>query len=160
MQGECLRKGGTMIYKRGKTYWYQFQINGKRIRASAETTNKQVALQREAARRLASASGREVSKRNVGNLQDIFAEFLSWAASHIKPRTHQRYRVSGKRLGAFFANERPQELNTASGAAFTFERSRGCSKAGLNRDLACLPRFLNWCIRMGYLTDKPYIQLP
>ncbi len=62
-----------MIYKRGKTYWYQFQINGKRIRASAETTNKHVALQAEATRRLAGASGRGVSKRNVGNLQDVFA---------------------------------------------------------------------------------------
>ena len=148
-----------MIYKRGKTYWYQFQINGKRIRASAETTNRQVALQREAARRLAGASGRGVSKRNVGNLQDVFAEFLSWAASHIKPRTHQRYRVSGKRLGAFFANERLHELNTARVAAFTLERSRECSNAGLNRDLACLRTFFNWCIRMGYLTEKPYIKL-
>ncbi len=148
-----------MIYKRGKTYWYQFQINGKRIRASAETTNKQVALQREAARRLAGASGRGVSKRNVGNLQDVFAEFLSWAASHIKPRTHQRYRVSGKRLGVFFANDRLHALNTARVAAFTLERSRECSNAGLNRDLACLRTFLNWCIRMDYLTEKPYIKL-
>src|SRR6266851_917884 len=148
-----------MIYKRGKTYWYQFQINGKRIRASADTTNKHVALQAEAARRLASADGREVSKRSGDNLRDVFAEFLSWAASHIKPRTHQRYRVSGKRLGAFFANERLQELNTARVAAFTSERSRECSNAGLNRDLACLRTFLNWCIRMGYLTEKPYIKL-
>jgi len=148
-----------MIYKRGKTYWYQFQINGKRIRASADTTNKHVALQAEAARRLASADGREVSKRSGDNLRDVFAEFLSWAASHIKPRTHQRYRVSGKRLGAFFVNERLQELNTARVAAFTLERSRECSNAGLNRDLACLRTFFNWCIRMGYLTEKPYIKL-
>src|SRR5260370_32062759 len=159
MQGECLRKGGTMIYKRGRTCWYQFQINGKRVRASAETTNKHVALQLEAASRLAHASGRGVSKRNVGNLQDVFAEFLAWAASHVKPRTHQRYRVSGKRLGAFFANERLHDLNTARVAAFTLDRSLGCSNAGLNRDLACLRTFLNWCIRMDYLTEKPYIKL-
>ena len=148
-----------MIYKRGKTYWYQFQINGKRIRASAETTNKQVALQREAARRLASASGPGVREQNVGNLPDVFTEFLAWAASHVKPKTHQRYRVSGKRLGAFFANERLHELNTARVAAFTLERSRECSNAGLNRDLACLRTFLNWCIRMDYLAEKPYIKL-
>jgi integrase len=159
MQGECLHKGGTVIYKRGKTYWYQFQIDGKRIRASAKTTNRQVALQREAARRLACANGRGVSKRNLGKFQDVFAEFLVWAANHVKPRTHQRYGVSGKRLGAFFANERLHEVDTARVAAFTLERSRECSNAGLNRDLACIRTFLNWCIRMGYLAEKPYIKL-
>src|SRR5882762_4268833 len=112
MQGECLRKGDTVIYKRGKTYWLQFQIDGKRIRESAKTTNKQVALQLEASRRLACANGRGVSKRNPGSFQDVFAEFLSWAAAHIKPRTHQRYRVSGKRLGAYFARERLRDLST------------------------------------------------
>ena len=57
----------------------------------------------EAARRLACANGRGVSKRNLGKFQGVFAEFLFWAAAQVKPRTHQRYRVSGKRLGAYFA---------------------------------------------------------
>ena len=148
-----------MIHKRGRTYWYQFQINGRRIRESARTTNKQVALQLEAASRLACANGRGFSKRNVGKFQDVFAEFLSWAAAHVKPRTHQRYRVSGKRLGAYFVDGRLRELSTARVAAFALERSRECSNAGLNRDLACLRAFLNWCIRMDYLTEKPYIKL-
>src|SRR5882762_3288289 len=159
MQGECLRRGGTMIHKRGKTYWYQFQISGKRIRESAKTTNKQVALQLEATRRLACANGRGISKRNLGKFQDVFAEFLSWTAAHVKPKTHERYRVSGKRLGAYFVDERLRELTTARVAAFALERSLECSNAGLNRDLACLRAFLNWCIRMDYLTEKPYIKL-
>jgi integrase len=148
-----------MIFKRGKTYWYQFQIDGRRIRESAKTTNKQVALQLEAARRLASSNGRGVSKRSLGTFQDVFAEFLSSAASHLKPRTHQRYRVSGKRLGAHFANERLRDLGTARVTEFTLERSQECSHAGLNRDLACLRTFLNWCVRMGHLTERPYIKL-
>jgi len=148
-----------VIYRRGKSYWFQFQINGKRIRESAKTTNKQVALQLEASRRLACANGRGISKRNLGKFQDVFAEFLSWTAAHVKPKTHERYRVSGKRLGAYFVDERLRELTTARVAAFALERSLECSNAGLNRDLACLRAFLNWCIRMDYLTEKPYIKL-
>jgi len=148
-----------MIYKRGKTYWFQFQINGKRIRESANTTNKQVALQLEAAKRLDTRGGRGVRKRNVGKFNDVFTDFLLWAASHVKPGTHKRYRVSGKRLGSHFTNVALQDVSPAGVSAFTAERTRECSNAGVNRDLACLRTFCNWCIRMGYVAERPYIKL-
>src|SRR5258708_11697726 len=75
MQGECLRKGGTVIHKRGKTYWYQFQINGKRIREAAKTTNKQVALQLEAGRRLACANGRGAASEILASSRTSLPSF-------------------------------------------------------------------------------------
>jgi hypothetical protein len=45
------------IYKRGNTYWYEFQFNGERIQLSAQTGNKDVARQVEAAHRVRLAKG-------------------------------------------------------------------------------------------------------
>src|SRR5436190_11491081 len=57
------------------------------------------------------------------------------------------------------ADERLRDIGTAMIAEFTLERSQECSHAGLNGDLACLRTFLNWCVRMGHLTERPYIKL-
>ena len=45
------------VYKRGETYWYEFQFNGQRIQQSAQTANKAVARQIEAAHRVRLAKG-------------------------------------------------------------------------------------------------------
>jgi hypothetical protein len=45
------------LYKRGDTYWYQFQFNGQRIQQSAQTGNKDAARQIEAAHRIRLAKG-------------------------------------------------------------------------------------------------------
>ena len=45
------------VYKRGKTYYYEFQFNGARIQQSAQTGNKEAARQIEAAHRVRLAKG-------------------------------------------------------------------------------------------------------
>jgi len=45
------------LYKRGKNWWYEFQFNGKRIRQSAQTENKDAARQIESAHRVRLAKG-------------------------------------------------------------------------------------------------------
>jgi integrase len=139
-----------VIYRRGKIYWYQFQIDGRRIRGSAKTTNKHVALQREAARKLAPSNGREGSTRNLGKFEDSFAEFLSGVSAHVKPRTLERYRVSGRRLAAHFGVRKALQICSRDIEDFKRLRLQECSNAGTNRDLAALRTFRNWCLRMGY----------
>ena len=48
------------VYKRGDTYWYKFNFNGKIVRASAKIGNKRVAEQIEAAKKT------QLAKREVG----------------------------------------------------------------------------------------------
>jgi len=148
-----------LIYKRGRTYWYQFQINGRRIRESAKTTNQQVALRREAARRLAPSNGWQGSARNIGTFEDSFAEFLSSVAAHVKPRTHQRYRFSGKRLTAHFEARKAVQICNRDIEDFKRLRLQECSSAGTNRDLAALRAFRNWCLRMGYSVGDFHVRL-
>src|SRR5712671_6739009 len=89
-----------MIVKRGEYYHYQFQINGKRYRGSTKSTNKAEAPRREAAKYTDCFRNPEAFNEPAEKLGfDVtFDRFLSWASHHAKSGTHQRYRVSAKRL--------------------------------------------------------------
>jgi len=150
-----------VIYKRGGFYHYQFQINGKRYRGSTKSTNKAEALRLEAAHRMESLRHPEqhVVPGEKLELDDAFDRFLAWASRHVKPRTHQRYRVSAKRLKAHFGEVRIERMNTQAVEAFKSIRAGECSSAGVNRDLACLRTFRNWCVRMSYPIGPFHVQL-
>jgi integrase len=150
-----------MIVKRGEYYHYQFQINGKRYRGSTKSTNKAEALRREAAKRTDCFRNPEESNGPAEKLAfDVaFDRFLSWASRHVKPRTHQRYRVSAKRLIAHFGATRIERMNTQALEGFKSVRAGECSSAGVNRDLACLRTFRNWCVRMSYPIGRFHVQL-
>jgi integrase len=137
-----------VIYERGKFYWYQFQVNGQRISGSAGTTNKVEALRREAERRTRAAGN--PAENGKHRFSDSFPEFLQWSAAHVKPTTQKRYKVSGKRLQAFLGPLKLSEMSTAHVERFKSERSGECSNAAVNRDVACLRTFRNWCLRIGY----------
>src|SRR5215813_7896633 len=46
-----IQNGGQMIFKRDKTYYYEFELRGRRYRESTRQGNPRVARQMEAARR-------------------------------------------------------------------------------------------------------------
>ncbi len=150
-----------MIVKRGEYYHYQFQINSKRYRGSTESTNKAEALRREAAKRMECFRNPERFNGPAEKLGfDVaFDRFLSWASRHVKPRTHQRYRVSAKRLIAHFGATRIERMNTQAVEGFKSVRAGECSSAGVNRDLACLRTFRNWCVRLSYPIGQFHVQL-
>jgi integrase len=161
MQGNASKLEAEMsVYKRGGIYWYQFIVHGRRIRESAKTANRAAALRAEARRRneifqngFSQNSGKDL------HFENVFAEFIDWTGSHVKPRTHQRYKVSGKRLGAHFGMTRLQDIGTKSIEDFKTVRSEECSNAGVNRDLACLRTFRNWCSRLGYTIGLFHVRM-
>ena len=67
------------IYKRGDTYWYEFQFNGDRIQQSAQTSNKDAARTIEAAHRVRLAKGEAgIHERPpVPTLEDFAPRFES-----------------------------------------------------------------------------------
>lgn len=72
-----------MIYKRGKTYWYEFIWNNKRIRESAKTGNPRTARQIESARKTELAKG-EVGIKDrpaAPTFADFSERFLGWMAA-------------------------------------------------------------------------------
>jgi len=88
------------VYKRGKIYWYDFTIRGKRFRDSTEQTKKQLAETVE--------NGLKAKAREKGTLfltvdppiLSIFAvAFLKWVEeTHSLERDTKRYYMNGWRL--------------------------------------------------------------
>jgi len=148
-----------VIYKRGSVYHYQFQIDGKRFRGSTKSTNKTEALRQEAATRMECLQNPQRWSGEKPAFDVAIDRFCEWAKSHIKPRTHDRYRVSAKRLVAHFGPIRIDRMNTQGVEAFKAIRIGECSQAWVNRDLACLRTFRNWCTRMGYPIGPFHVQL-
>ena len=71
------------------------------------------------------------------SIEDSFAEFLSGIAAHVKPRTHQRYRVSGRRLAVHFEARKPVQICSRDLEDFKRLRPQECSRAGTNRGSGC-----------------------
>jgi hypothetical protein len=127
-----------MIYKRGKIYWYQFQIHGRRIRESAKTTNKAAALKAEADKRVCLVNGGRPSFRKSNPIFRDFVEkdFLDWSQIQNRRNTYKRYRVSSKPLTEFFSQMKLDQISTNDIEQFKLRRLKHCSPAGVNRDLA------------------------
>ncbi len=84
-------------------------------------------------------------------------EFLPWSqtqhAAH--PRTHERYKVSARRLGAFFRKLPLDAISTAHVEKFKLSRSEEISSAGTNRDIAMLRFMLNFAVRQDHISRNP-----
>ena len=143
-----------MLYKRGKIWCYCFIFNGTRRRGSTKRRNKAAALQVETEKPLEAAAGTEETA--IYSFGDAFSQFLEWVASHVKPKTHLRYQVSGKRLGAYFGDSQLDRITARDIEDFKGVREKECSSGGVNRDLACLRYFLNWCLHHNYIHKSPF----
>jgi integrase len=149
-----------VIYKRGGVYHYQFSIGGKRYRGTTKTTNKAAALRVEAEKRITCCQrvNKATERSEDLDFPDAMIRFLTWAKLQVKPRTHQRYGVSSRRLSAHFGEIPIRDLDTNGVERFKAIRVTECSPAGTNRDLACLRTFRNWCVRMELPIGRFHVQ--
>jgi len=135
-----------MVFRRGNVYWYQFQIDGKRIRESAKTTNRTGGAKRRKEKRRSHV--RDGCPVEVLPFVVAFESFLEWSRSHVKPNTYKRYRVSGKRLKAHFGDTKLSGVGTQGHRSFSrTDRIQECSGAGCNRGSRLLRTFLKWAVR-------------
>ena len=168
------------IYKRGKTYWFEFIFEGRRVRRSAKTSNRRAAEQIEAAYKVKLAKGEvdlDVEKKDVPNFKAAMAEFMVWSESehNAKPATHRRYKTSSVALLKFFADVAIDKIEVADVERFKRWRT-GQTKlapakklkknkraktdkiikpATVNRDLACLKIFFNYFVRQDVIVKNP-----
>ena len=69
-----------MVYKRGEVWWYEFIFAGRRVRESAKTSRKTLAIESERNRRLElekSLSGMPVEKREnrINSVSDVVKQY-------------------------------------------------------------------------------------
>jgi integrase len=160
------------VYKRGDTYWYDFQFNGERIQESAQTGNKDAARQIEAAHRVRLAKGEAgIHERPPA---PTLAEFGPRFESAIvtlcaeKPATVRFYqeklrrlladrKLSGARLGAIdeAVVDGYKQRRTRQASRY----GRPLSPASVNRELATLRRLLRLAQEWKVLDRVPRIRL-
>jgi len=171
-----------MLYKRGKTWCYNFRwslrtpdgsIESFRIRQSAKTGNKQDAKDAEDEHRRALRLG-EIHPRDPWPKPSVSAppvfrpfakEFLQYAKTHTKPGTHTFYEGCLERLLAFAAIA-DAPLNAITGdLASRYARHRQevaeNSIVTVNGDLRTLRRVLKVAAEWGKLDHAPAVhELP
>lgn len=136
------------VIKRGKYYWLDIRINGKRVRRSLNTTKKSVALYRfkkEREELLAEHDGSRVQ------FSDFCKKYLDWARSS-KPVSALREEQRLDKIQRFFAELQIVYLDEITpfhieqlkaelgktGLINDLEKQKGVSKATINRYLQIL----------------------
>ena len=171
-----------MLYKRGKTYWYNFRwsikhedgtVESFRIRQSAKTQNKNAAKDVEdehrRALRLGEIHPNDPWPKPAVSAPPVFRafskEFLAYAKTHTKPGTHTFYGVSLERILTFAAIA-DAPLNAITGdlvsryARYRQEIPKN-SVVTVNGDLRTLRRVLHLAVEWGKLDRVPAIhELP
>jgi len=160
------------IYKRGDTYWYEFQFNGQRIQESAQTGNKDAARQIEAAHRVRLAKGEAgiVERPPAPTLADFAPRFESAIVTLCaeKPATVGFYQEKLRRLLADrqLSGARLNTIDEAVIDSYKQRRTRQASRYGrplspasVNRELATLRRLLRLAQEWKVLDRVPRIRL-
>ena len=160
------------LYKRGKTYWYQFVYAGERIQESARTRNKEAARQIESAHRVRLAKGEAGIQERAA--APTLAEFGPRFESEIetvcadRPATIQFYKTRLRRLLAdsALADARLDAIDKEAIDAYKQRRTRQSSRYGrplspasVNRELATLRRLLRLAHEWKVLDRVPRIRL-
>ena len=160
------------IYKRGDTYWYEFQFNGERIQQSAQTGNKDAARQIESAHRVRLAKGEAgiVEKPPVKTFKEFAPDFLKAIETLCKdkPRTIAFYNERMRRLLDFpeLVKCRLDKIDEELIEKLKHQRTRQISRlrkalsvASINRELATLRRMLRLAQEWKLIDRVPRIRL-
>jgi hypothetical protein len=160
------------VYKRGGTYYYEFQFNGQRIQQSAQTANKAAARQIEASHRVRLAKGEAgIHQRSLAPTLKEFAPRFEAEIETVcadKPATVGFYQEKLRRLleDSSLAGARLDAIDEALIDAYKQRRSRAESRYGrsmspasVNRELATLRRLLRLAQKWKVISAASRIEL-
>jgi integrase len=160
------------VYKRGDTYWYEFQLNSQRYRESTHQGNQRVAEQLETARKTQILKGDVgiADKPAVPTFQAFAPRFRAAIQTQCasKPKTVTFYETQlrrlleyeplpGTRLDAI--GEEFIETMKAKRSVAVSRRKTRMSIASINRELATLRRMLHLAHEWKVIDRIPKIRL-
>jgi integrase len=143
------------LYKRGKTWWMNYTVNGKQHCGSTKTSNKRLArkiLERTLADII---EGRfRLPRVNTIQLKDFSKLFLD-SIEHAN--TKKRYASSVANLLLHFGIVRLTDISAEGIEAFKDARlAKKVRSATVNRDLAVLRRMLNIAEKRRFILANPF----
>ena len=158
------------VFRRGRVWWYDFRINGVRVRESTNATTRAAAVQAEALRKTELAAvGAPRDQHGVSPrfVDFAYGEFAEWCANEHRdhPSTYQRYMKSIKALARYFGSRTLSAIDPGLVERFKLHRSQQrrqrngggglLSPASVNRDLAVLRILFNLAVRLHEASANP-----
>jgi integrase len=156
------------VYRRGKTWWYVFEFQGRKIQESSGFRNKTAALRAEAKRKTDLMERRAgfTKSKPIPKFDDFSKQFLEWSNQHHRPKTHELHELNCKTLKRFFRGKYLDEITSAMVEDFKSARkqeriqwakNRSVAGATVNRALTTLKLLFHQAERSGYLVRNPVV---
>jgi integrase len=157
------------VYPRGRTWWYVFEFQGRRIQESSGFRNKTAAIRAEAKRRT------DLQERRVGfkrlkqapKFEEFAKQFLKWSEQQHKPKTQALHAWNCATLERFFGGRYLDEITIEMVESFKATRKherrqkakdgRFISGTTVNRALETLKAMFYQADRMGYIVKNPAV---
>ena len=145
------------LYQRNGIFYARLQVAGAERRVSLKTADR-----REAERRLkvflAETSPYHGTIRKA--CDDVVAEYLTEAASRVKPKTLKRYDVSALQLAEKFSGLWWEQVTRRSVVDFIDERkAAGAKIPTIRRDLTVLSQAAEYAVERGYGAANPVAEI-
>ena len=144
------------LWKRGRQYWTDFTVNGRRYRKRLGTTNLRVATRREREMIEEAGHGRlPADEQGPKRLSDAVDAYLTAKRIRCSTRTIELEEERLSIVKKHFGKDVPLSAITASAIA-DFQRARhdaGIANRTINMDVGVLSRVLKFCGRWRALAD-------
>jgi integrase len=155
------------VYRRGKKWWFVFEIGGRRIQESSGFRNKTAAIRAEAKRKT------DLLERRAGftkvkqppKFGDFVEQFLKWSQQQHRPKTYELHSGNCKVLMRFFRGEWLDEITQGMVEDFKVTRIQekrwgkrkqiAVSGVTVNRALSTLRLIFNYAERCGFRVPNP-----
>jgi integrase len=146
------------IYKRGKSWYYDFLYRSERYTGCIGVVSKTVAKEVLAKKKAEATEGRYTSpaKKPSPLLEDFVTEYLDYYRANRRPHSVRRHEISWRAIQPVFGSKRLEEISP-----FDLERYRrhrkqaGRNDVTINRELAFLRNLYTMAITWGKATDNP-----
>ena len=146
------------LFRRNKTYWTDFSVNGQRFRQSLDTTDWREALKREK-EKIAQAQTGKLTAAGQSFARLAFPEaldrYLLDRATHVAPRSHRTESDHAKPLREYFAAIPCARISAESVLAYIRARKeKRISNVTINMELGILRRVLKRAKRWSLIADE------
>jgi len=146
------REGVPHLYKRGRTYAYRVQIDGKNVTRSLRTGSKPEAL-----KRLKQLEAETEHRRFHGEARHRWEEaVVSWLADAVgqyRLKTLERYKFSLAKVRGILDGLYVDQIDLRTIAKIA--RRPGVTHATRRRDITAVSAVLRWCVAQGWRQDNP-----
>jgi integrase len=150
------------LYRRGKSWYYDFKYRGERYTGCIGPVSKTVAKEIEAKKKAEAVEGRYElpSKKPSPLFEDMAEEYLRYYEANRRPRSLRRHEMACRALKPIFAGKRLSEITPFSIERYKqTRREAGRSPVTVNRELAFLKNLFTMAIAWGKASENPVKQV-